>query len=60
MISLAALDNTITSKEASEIRDSWDRLKSYAEGFVRCCEEGDFDQLRKIPKPSEGPKRLLR
>jgi hypothetical protein len=27
---------------------------------VRCCEEGDFDQLRKIPKPSEGPKRLLR
>ena len=60
MISLAALDNTITTKEASEIRDSWDRLKSYAEGFVRCCEEGDFDQLRKIPKPSEGPKRLLR
>lgn len=60
MISVAALDNSITSKEASEIRDSWDKLKSYAEGFVRCCEEGDFDQLRQIPKPSEGPKRLLR
>jgi transposase len=60
MISLSALDNTITTKEAGEIRDSWDKLKSYAEGFVRCCEEGDFDQLRRIPKPSEGPKRLLR
>ena len=60
MISAAALDNSISSKEASEIRDSWDRLKSYAEGFVRCCEEGDFDQLRRIPKPSEGPRRLLR
>jgi transposase len=60
MISAAALDNSISSKEASEIRDSWDKLKSYAEGFVRCCEEGDFDQLRRIPKPSEGPKRLLR
>jgi transposase len=60
MISLAALDNSISTKEAAEIRDSWDKLKSYAEGFVRCCEEGDFDQLRRIPKPSEGPKRLLR
>jgi hypothetical protein len=57
-ISVAALDNSISREEASQIRDSWDRLKSYAEGFVRCCEEGDFDQLRRIPKPSEGPKRL--
>jgi hypothetical protein len=60
MISAAALDNSISTKEAQEIRDSWDRLKSYAEGFVRCCEEGDFDQMRRIPKPSEGPTRLLR
>lgn len=52
MISLAALDNSITSEEASEIRDSWDKLKSYAEGFVRCCEEGDFDQMRRLPQPS--------
>ena len=57
-ISVAALDNSISREEASQIRDSWDRLKSYAEGFVRCCEEGDFDQLRRIPKPSEGPKHL--
>lgn len=51
MISLAALDNSINKQEAAEIRDSWDKLKSYAEGFVRCCEEGDFDQMRRLPKP---------
>lgn len=46
MISSAALDNSISAKDASEIRDSWDILKSFTEGFVRCCEEGDFDQLK--------------
>lgn len=56
-ISTAALDNTITADEAREIRECWDKLKSYAEGFVRCCEEGDFEQMAQIPKPSEGPKR---
>lgn len=56
-ISEAAVDNHIDSAEAKEIRECWDKLKSYAEGFVRCCEEGDFEQLRHIPKPSEGPRR---
>jgi len=56
-ISHAALDNSITADEAAEIRECWDKLKSYAEGFVRCCEEGDFEQLMHIPKPSEGPRR---
>lgn len=56
-ISAAAIDHSITSKEAKEIRECWDKLKSYAEGFVRCCEEGDYDQLLHIPKPSEGPPR---
>jgi hypothetical protein len=23
----------------------WDDLKRYTEGFVRCCEEGDFTNL---------------
>lgn len=50
MISTAAADNSITTEEATKIRDSWDRLKSYAEGFVRCCEQGDFDQLKQIPR----------
>ncbi|WP_052573752.1 phage regulatory CII family protein [Haloferula sp. BvORR071] len=56
-ISAAALDHTIDTKEARDIRECWDKLKSYAEGFVRCCEEGDYDQMIHIPKPSEGPAR---
>ena len=56
-ISLAALDHTINTTEAKDIRECWDKLKSYAEGFVRCCEEGDYDQMMHIPKPSEGPAR---
>lgn len=44
-ISQAALDNSITPDEAEEIRECWDKLKSYAEGFVRCCEEGDFELM---------------
>ncbi len=51
-ISQAALDNSITADEAAEIRQSWDHLKSYAEGFVRCCEMGDFE---KIPKSNQTP-----
>lgn len=56
-ISAAALDHSINAKEAKDIRECWDKLKSYAEGFVRCCEEGDYDQMMHIPKPSEGPQR---
>lgn len=58
-ISTAALDHSISKTEAKEIRECWDKLKSYAEGFVRCCEEGDYDQLMQIPKPSEGPPRYV-
>ena len=49
-ISKSALDHSITSDEAQSIRDSWDKLKCYAEGFVRCCEEGDFDSIEKAEK----------
>lgn len=57
-ISDAALDHSITTEEAADIRESWDKLKSYTEGFVRCCEQGDFDRMRQIPSPSQGPRRL--
>lgn len=57
-ISDAAADHSISASEAKEIREVWDKLKSYTEGFVRCCEEGDFDQMKKIPVPSQGPARL--
>ena len=47
VISQAAVDNEITDDESEEIRDCWDELKAYAEGFVRCCEEGDFQQIKR-------------
>ena len=47
VVSRAAEDNTITPDESAEIRMVWDRLKAYCEGFVRCCEEGDFEQIQK-------------
>lgn len=55
-ISQAALDNSITSDEAEEIRFSWDKLKSFAEGFVRCCEEGDFELMQKDQEESDEDK----
>lgn len=57
-ISDAAVDHSIMPNEAREIRECWDKLKSYAEGFVRCCERGDFEQMLQIPPPSAGPNRL--
>jgi transcriptional regulator with XRE-family HTH domain len=47
VVSRAAQDNTITPDESAELRIVWDRLKAYCEGFVRCCEEGDFEQIQK-------------
>ena len=47
MVSKAAQDNNIDPMESAEIRIVWDRLKAYCEGFVRCCEEGDFEQIQK-------------
>ncbi len=54
-ISQAALDNSITPDEAADIRKSWDGLKSYAEGFVRCCEKGDFESIPKDDHPETPP-----
>ena len=56
-ISQAALDNSITPDEAEEIRLQWDKLKCYAEGFVRCCEEGDFEAIEDKEKRSDEGKR---
>lgn len=47
-ISNAADDHSITPDEAAAIRQVWDKLKSYAEGFVRACENGAY---RSIPQP---------
>ncbi len=46
-VSIAAQDNDISAKESEEIRQVWDKLKSYCEGFVRCCEEGNFEPIQR-------------
>ena len=43
----AAADSKISAKEASNIPREWERLKRAAEGYVKCCEEGNFKQLNR-------------
>lgn len=46
VIATAAGDNHISKTEAKSIRARWEDLKSVTEGFVHCCEEGNFTPLR--------------
>jgi hypothetical protein len=46
-ISTAAVDQEISPAEAKKIRGEWDDLKRFTEGFVRCCENGDFEGAAK-------------
>jgi hypothetical protein len=48
-ISKAATDHSVTATEADEIRQCWDKLKSYAEAFVRACEKGNFKSMPRLP-----------
>ena len=54
-ISSAASDNAISEKEAGLIREAWDELKRHTEGFVKCCEEGDFANLQEWLKKNKPP-----
>jgi len=54
VIAAAAADNQITAAEAKQIRQRWEELKSVTEGFVACCEEGNFSKLKKEPANSGG------
>ncbi|MGN6554390.1 MAG: phage regulatory CII family protein [Verrucomicrobiota bacterium] len=49
VIATAASDNHISPKEAKTIRARWEELKSVTEGFVACCEEGNFGALKEKP-----------
>ncbi len=49
-ISNAAEDQSVSKEEAVKIRQCWDQLKSYAECFVRCCENGDFKTMSRLPR----------
>jgi hypothetical protein len=55
VVAAAAADNQITEKESKAIRARWEELKSVTEGFVSCCEEGNFRPLKERqivpPKP---------
>jgi len=46
VVASAAADNQITPTEAKQIRARWEELKSVTEGFVACCEEGNFGALK--------------
>lgn len=46
VIATAAADNQITSAEARQIRARWEELKTATEGFVACCENGNFGALK--------------
>ena len=47
VIATAAIDSAISKQESKTIRARWEELKSVTEGFVRCCEEGNFSPLKK-------------
>lgn len=56
VIAVTAADNQITPKEAKQIRARWEELKSVTEGFVACCEEGNFSALKDKPSGVGGTK----
>jgi hypothetical protein len=49
VVAVAAADNQITPTEAKQIRARWEELKSVTEGFVACCEEGNFGAMKREP-----------
>jgi hypothetical protein len=46
VVAAAVADNRITREESKDIRARWEELKTATEGFVQCCEQGNFDALR--------------
>ncbi|RME95945.1 MAG: hypothetical protein D6766_01920 [Verrucomicrobia bacterium] len=54
VIATAAADDAITPREAAAIRARWEDLKSVTEGFVRCCEVGNFSPMRQ-PAAARAP-----
>ncbi|HTY88148.1 MAG TPA: phage regulatory CII family protein [Candidatus Acidoferrum sp.] len=46
VIATATADEQITPAESKQIRARWEELKTVTEGFVACCEEGNFGQIR--------------
>lgn len=55
VIATAAADNQISARESEQIRARWEELKSVTEGFVACCEEGNFRALKDRSAPAFNP-----
>jgi len=55
VITKAAEDRSIDPEESARIREVWDSLKTYTEGFVKACEDRNFEQipLPNASRPSE-------
>ena len=47
VIAMAAADNKITKQESATIRARWEELKTVTEGFVHCCEQGNFTAIKR-------------
>lgn len=62
VIAAAAADNHINERESKQIRGRWEELKCVTEGFVQCCENGNFTPMKEHPAaataPKEAPSRL--
>ena len=58
VVATAAGDNHISGPESKRIRARWEELKSVTEGFVRCCEEGNFGQLKKDMQTDSGAREV--
>lgn len=48
VIAAAGGNSRIDSRESRMVRRRWEELKTATESFVKCCEEGHFDQLRAV------------
>jgi len=46
VIATTTADDQITLAESKQIRARWEELKTVTEGFVACCEEGNFSHIR--------------
>lgn len=46
VMAAAAADSEITVAESKDIRARWEELKAVTEEFVRCCENGNFRELK--------------
>lgn len=49
VIAAASGDNAISKAEATNIRRRWEDLKRETEGFVHCCEQGNFTAVKRAP-----------